>query len=258
MALAGKIALITGGASGLGRAAAARFLLQGARVAIVDLPTSEGEKVAKEFGAEKSLFQAADVTSETDVKGVLDAIEKAFQAAPNVVINCAGIAPPAKVLGRKGPHSLELFQSVLNINVSGTFNVLRLAAERMAAAEPYNADGERGVIINTASVAAFDGQVGQAAYAASKGAIAALTLPLARDLSSHGIRVNTIAPGIMLTPMMAGLPQKAQDVLSELVQFPKRLGDPDEYASLAQHIVENHYMNGETIRLDGSLRMPAK
>lgn len=188
----------------------------------------------------------------------LDAAQAAFGAAPSIVVNCAGIAPPARVLGKRGPHPLDAFARVLSVNVVGTFNVCRLAAARMAAGAPLRAGSEeRGVLINTASVAAFDGQVGQAAYAASKGAVAAMMLPMARELGAAGVRVVTIAPGVFETPMVAALPAKVQGELSALNPFPKRLGRPDEYAALAQHIVENEFINGDTIRLDGSLRMPA-
>lgn len=186
----------------------------------------------------------------------LDAAAAAFGSAPTIVVNSAGIASATRVLGKKGVHSLEAFLRVLTVNAGGTFNVCRLAAARMAAGSPYSADGERGVIINTASVAAFDGQIGQAAYSASKGAVAAMMLPLARELAAQGIRVCTIAPGVFLTPMVAGLPPKVQDELGAQVPFPKRLGQPDEYAALAAHIVENAMLNGEVIRLDGALRMP--
>ncbi len=189
------------------------------------------------------------------ISKVLTSAESHFGNKVSIVVNCAGIAPPAKVLGKKGPHNLDLFSKVLNVNVVGTFNVLRLAAERMATLPPGE-DGERGVVINTASVAAFEGQVGQAAYSASKGAVVAMMLPIARELASVGIRVVTIAPGVFLTPMVAGLPPKVQHELGAQVPFPSRLGKPDEYAALAQHIVENRLINGEVIRIDGALRMP--
>ena len=189
----------------------------------------------------------------------LDAAAAAFGAPPSIVVNCAGVAPPSKVLGKKGVHTYEHFARLLLVNAGGSFNVCRLAAERLAAAPPLAGGpeaGERGVLINTASVAAFDGQVGQAAYAASKGAVVAMMLPMARELAKLGIRVVTIAPGVFLTPMVAGLPPKVQDELGAQVPFPSRLGQPDEYAALAQHIVENRMLNGEVIRLDGALRMP--
>jgi NAD(P)-dependent dehydrogenase (short-subunit alcohol dehydrogenase family) len=190
------------------------------------------------------------------VSGALAKAESAFGGRVNVVVNCAGIAPPARVLGKKGPHSLELFAKVLTVNAVGTFNVTRLAAERMSGLEAGE-DGERGVVINTASIAAFEGQVGQAAYAASKGAVAAMTLPIARELARLGIRVVTLAPGVFLTPMVEGLPPKVQGELGAQVPFPSRLGRPDEYAALVEHVITNRFINGEVIRIDGALRMPA-
>jgi NAD(P)-dependent dehydrogenase (short-subunit alcohol dehydrogenase family) len=257
MSLVGRIALVTGAASGLGRATALRFARAGASVIFLDIPSSSGASVVAEAGP-RARFVGADVTSESDVSAALDTCVTAFGGAPSIIVNCAGIAPPAKVLGKRGPHPLDAFSRVLAVNVVGTFNVSRLAAARLAANPPYDTstDGERGVIINTASVAAFDGQIGQAAYAASKGAVAAMMLPMARELGSIGIRVVTIAPGVFLTPMVEGLPPKVQIDLGAMIPFPKRLGRPDEYASLAQHIVENRFINGECIRLDGSLRMP--
>ncbi len=197
----------------------------------------------------------APTPAHPQVNAALDSAEKAFGGKVSIVVNCAGVAPPARVLGSKGPHKLDAFTNVLMVNTVGTFNVLRLAAARMATAAPGE-DGERGVFINTASVAAFDGQIGQAAYAASKGAVAAMTLPIARELARVGIRVVTIAPGVFLTPMVEGLPPKVQADLGSQVPFPNRLGKPDEYAALAQHVVENRLINGEVIRIDGALRMP--
>lgn len=251
MRVAGAVALITGGASGLGRATAEALARDGARVLVVDLPSSEGVQVAGEIGGE---FIAADVTREEDVAA---AVGRAGElGALRVVVNCAGVATPGRVLGREGPLSLERFARVIDINLVGTFNVLRLAAAAMAAEEP---DGEeRGVIVNTASVAAFEGQVGQAAYAASKGGVAAMTLPLARDLADRQIRVMTIAPGLFATPMMAGLPERAQASLAEQVQHPPRLGRPEEYAALVRHIVANPMLNGEVIRLDGAVRLASR
>ena len=246
------VALVTGGGSGLGHATASRFVSQGAKVVLADL---RGEEAAEALGA-NAAFTRCDVTNEADVNAALDLAEGRFGTV-NVVVNCAGIAIAQKVLSTKGPHPLDAFQKVLAVNVAGTFNVIRLAAARMAASHP-NEGGERGVIVNTASVAAFDGQIGQAAYSASKGAIVGMTLPLARDLAPQGIRVCTIAPGIFATPMLAGLPEKARLALEQLVPFPSRLGDPDEYGLMAQQIVENAMLNGETIRLDGALRMPPK
>ncbi len=258
MSLAGRIALVTGAASGLGRATALRFLRAGASVVFVDQASSSGSTVAAEAGP-RARFAAADVTSEADVSAALDLCVSSFGGAPSIVVNCAGIAPPAKVIGKRGPHPLDAFAKVLSVNVVGTFNVCRLAAARLAAAPPFDtsADGERGVLINTASVAAFDGQIGQAAYSASKGAVAAMMLPMARELGSLGVRVVTIAPGVFLTPMVQALPPKVQGELSAQNPFPKRLGSPDEFAALAQHIVDNRFINGECIRLDGSLRLPA-
>lgn len=246
------VALITGGGSGLGHATASRFVRQGAKVVLADL---RGEEAAEALG-ENAAFARCDVTNEDDVNAALDLAEARFGSV-NVVVNCAGIAIAQKVLSSKGPHPLDAFQKILTVNVAGTFNVIRLAAVRMAASHP-NDGGERGVIVNTASVAAFDGQIGQAAYSASKGAIVGMTLPLARDLAPQGIRVCTIAPGIFATPMLAGLPEKARMALEQLVPFPSRLGDPDEYGLMVQQIVENAMLNGETIRLDGALRMPPK
>ena len=254
MKLDGASALITGGASGLGNATATRLAAAGVSVVIVDLPSSAGEDAAAKLG-ENARFVAADVAVESDVQAAVDA---AVGLAPlRIVVNCAGVATPGKVLGRDGILALADFSRVLQVNLIGTFNVVRLAAAAMSESEP-DAEGERGVIVNTASVAAFDGQIGQPAYAASKGGVHAMTLPLAREFARYGIRVNTIAPGIMETPMLKGLPQAAQDSLGQQVPFPSRLGRPDEYASLVQHIVENPYLNGETIRLDGAIRMAPK
>lgn len=257
--LANRVAIITGGASGLGRAAVTRFAKAGAKVAIVDLPTQPGAELAQSLGKDV-IFTPADVTSEEQIKNVLDTVLAKFGRAPNAVVQCAGIAYAAKVLGKKGPHPLDVFEKTLRINTVGTFNVARLAAERMAATEPLKADendkiGERGVIINTASIAAFEGQVGQAAYSASKGAVVGMMLPLARELSKNLIRVNTIAPGLFLTPLLMGLPPKVQDELAADVPFPSRLGIPEEYGALAEHIVSNRYINGEVVRIDGGLRM---
>ena len=251
MKLDGASALITGGASGLGNATATRLAAAGVSVVIVDLPSSAGADAAARLGG-NARFVPADVADEEQVQAAVDA---AVALAPlRVVVNCAGVATPGKVLGRDGTLPLADFSRVLQVNLLGTFNVVRLAATAMAGSEP-DADGERGAIINTASVAAFDGQIGQPAYAASKGGVHAMTLPLAREFARYGIRVNTIAPGIMETPMLKGLPQAAQDSLGEQVPFPSRLGRPDEYAAMVEHIVANGYLNGETIRLDGAIRM---
>ncbi len=244
-------AVITGAASGLGKACAQALRAAGAQVAILDRDTTRGPDTANEIGAH---FAETDVTDEASVASALDAAIQAMGAL-NVCINCAGIATAEKTLGREGPHALETFRRTIDINLVGSFNVLRLAAARMAQNTP-SGDGERGVIVNTASVAAFDGQKGQAAYAASKAGIAGLTLPVARDLARSGIRVMAIAPGIFLTPMLTGLGQEVMDGLAADVTFPKRLGRPEEYAALARFIIENTYLNGEVIRLDGALRMP--
>ncbi|WP_136056243.1 SDR family NAD(P)-dependent oxidoreductase [Microbacterium sp. K24] len=253
MQVSGQGALITGGASGLGLATARRLTAAGAHVTIVDLGSSKGAELAEELGG---LFVAADVTSADEVQA---AVAAAQAAAPlRVVVNCAGIAPPAKVLDRDGnPTALADFERVVRINLVGTFNVTSQASAVIAKNEPTDG-GDRGVIVNTASVAAFDGQIGQPAYASSKGGVHAMTLPIARELARYGIRVCTIAPGIMETPMLMGLPQEAQDSLGQQVPYPSRLGRPDEYAALVEHIVENGYLNGETIRLDGAIRMAPK
>ncbi|MDD7835975.1 MULTISPECIES: SDR family NAD(P)-dependent oxidoreductase [Paenarthrobacter] len=263
MDINGTVALVTGGASGLGAATAKRLFDAGASVVLVDLPQSAGEAYAAELNARsvggKAVFAPADVTNEAQIQSAVDA---ASSLGPlRIVVNCAGIATPGKVLGRDGVLPLETFNRVIQINLVGTFNVIRLAAAAMAETEPVSTDlggPERGVIINTASVAAFEGQIGQPAYAASKGAVAAMTLPLARELARSLIRVATIAPGIFETPMMAGLPQAAQDSLGQQVPHPARLGRAAEYANLAAHIVENAMLNGETIRLDGAIRMGIK
>ncbi len=252
MELGSVIAMVTGGASGLGRATAARLAKSGAKVTILDLESSTGAETAAELG-ENVQFVATDVTSEEDVTRALDATVERW-GTPNVLVNCAGIAIATRTVSKRGAHPLDAFAKVLTVNTVGSFNTIRLTSERMSAAEP-NEGLERGVIINTASVAAYDGQIGQAAYAASKGAVVGMTLPIARDLSRFGIRVCTIAPGIFKTPMLAGLPEKAQQSLGEQVPFPSRLGDPDEYAQMAAAIITNPMLNGETIRLDGALRM---
>ncbi|GAA2058117.1 3-hydroxyacyl-CoA dehydrogenase [Leifsonia soli] len=253
MQLDGCSAIVTGGASGLGNATAHALAEAGARVVIVDLPRSEGEKAAVALGPH-ARFVPADVTNEAEVQA---AVDTASGLAPlRVVVNCAGIATAEKVLGRDGVIPLEHFERVIRVNLIGTFNVVRLAAAAIAQTEPVGE--ERGVIVNTASVAAFDGQIGQPAYSASKGGVAAMTLPLAREFARSLIRVMTIAPGIFETPMMAGLPQAAQDSLAAQVPHPSRLGRPAEYAALVGAIVENPMLNGETIRLDGAIRMQPK
>jgi NAD(P)-dependent dehydrogenase (short-subunit alcohol dehydrogenase family) len=244
--------IVTGGSSGLGAATVRRFHERGARVAIADVNVEAGQRLADELGS-RALFYRTDVTSELDARGVVDTTRERFGALHGLV-NCAGIGPAERVSGKKGAHRLETFTQVIHVNLIGAFNMLRLAAVAMASNEP-NAAGERGVIVNTASVAVWDGQIGQAAYAASKGGIVAMTLPIARELATSGIRVCTIAPGIFQTPMLAGLPEEVQAALGKSVPFPPRLGRPDEYAALAQQIVENEMLNGESIRLDGALRM---
>jgi NAD(P)-dependent dehydrogenase (short-subunit alcohol dehydrogenase family) len=248
MDIDGSAALITGGASGLGRATAQRLLQAGARVVVLDLPGEDAERAAHDLGA---TFAPADVRDEDAVARAVDAA--AGLAPLRIVVNCAGVATPGRVIGKRGVLALDDFSRVVNINLIGTFNVVRLAAERMLATDPVGE--ERGVIVNTASVAAFDGQIGQAAYSASKGGIAGMTLPLARDLADKLIRVVAIAPGIFKTPMMAGLPQDAQDSLAKQIPHPSRLGDPSEYAMLVEHIIRNPMLNGEVIRLDGAIRM---
>jgi NAD(P)-dependent dehydrogenase (short-subunit alcohol dehydrogenase family) len=243
---------ITGGGSGLGAATARLLVENGAHVALADVDEEAGEQMASQIGSGAE-FVRTDVTDEESVQDALDSVVEIFGSL-NGAVNCAGIGPAAKVVGKKGVHDLGLFTKTVEINLVGTFNVIRFAAVRLAENE-LGEDGERGVIINTASVAAYDGQIGQAAYAASKGGVVALTLPVARELASSGIRVVTIAPGIFETPMLAALPEDAKDSLGKQVPFPPRLGRPEEYAALAKHIVENQMLNGEVIRLDGGIRM---
>ena len=253
MDIVGAPALVTGGASGLGFAPAPRLAAAGAHVVIVDLPTSPGAERAAEIGG---TFVPADVT---DPEQIAFAVGAAGDHGPlRVVVNCAGVAPPAKVLDREGaPTDLAHFEKIVRVNLIGTYNVISQASAAIANTEPTDG-GDRGVIVNTASVASFDGQIGQPAYSASKGGVHAMTLPIARELARYGIRVCTIAPGIMETPMLAGLPEAAQQSLGQQVPYPQRLGRPDEYASLALEIVRNGYLNGETIRLDGAIRMAPK
>lgn len=274
--LASRIALITGAASGLGRATAERFVREGARVILCDLPSTQGLSIAADLckyeNAARAMFVATDVTQTDQVEAALNAAENLYGGSVDTVVNCAGIALARKTVSPLDDgdlpawrvHDLESFERVLNVNVAGTFNVIRLAVERMVKSKIETSissdDGgnERGIIVNTSSIAAYDGQIGQAAYAASKGAIVGMTLPLARDLASHGIRVNTIAPGLFRTPLLEALPPKVQQELGASVPFPSRLGKPDEYAALVQSIVENPMINAEVIRIDGGLRMPPK
>ena len=248
--LADSVALVTGGASGLGRATAEALVEAGAKVVLLDLPGDRLDKAAAEL-AERAVAAAADVRDEATVSA---AVSTATGLGPlRVVVNCAGVATPGRILGREGPLSLETYRTVIDINLVGTFNVMRLAAAAMRDNEPL--DGDRGVIVNTASVAAFEGQVGQAAYASAKGGVASLTISAARDLAQWGIRVMTIAPGIFETPMVRGLPEKAQASLAQQMPHPNRLGLPEEYAALVRHIVENPYLNGDVIRLDAAVRL---
>jgi NAD(P)-dependent dehydrogenase (short-subunit alcohol dehydrogenase family) len=252
MNIADSIAVVTGGASGLGRATVERFLAGGGRAAILDRPASAGAEVARQLGP-KALFVPADVTNADEVTAAFQTAVDRFGAI-HVLVNCAGIGIAQKTLGKQGPARLDDFTFVIQVNLIGTFNCIRLAAVHMAKNAP-NAEGERGVVVNTASVAAFDGQIGQAAYSASKGGIVGMTLPIARDFADLGIRVVTIAPGLFDTPLLAALPEPARASLAKQVPFPPRLGRPPEYAALACHIVENAMLNGETIRLDGAIRM---
>jgi NAD(P)-dependent dehydrogenase (short-subunit alcohol dehydrogenase family) len=255
MKIQGSAALVTGGASGLGEATVRRLVAAGARVVILDRDEKRGPALEKELG-ERARFVKTDVTSADEVQKAVDAANEL--GGLRIAVSCAGVGWAARTLNKEGQaHDLELFKTVVGINLIGTFNVSRLAAAAIAKQAPLD-DGERGVIINTASVAAFDGQIGQVAYTASKAGVAGMTLPMARDLSAVGIRVLTIAPGTMDTPMLAQLPEAARQALAAGIPFPKRLGTADDYAKLAQHIVENGYLNGETIRLDGALRMPPK
>jgi NAD(P)-dependent dehydrogenase (short-subunit alcohol dehydrogenase family) len=252
MQIKNKTFLVTGGSSGLGAATVRRLVNNGGNVVIVDLNVEAGEQMAAELG-DRARFVQTNVTDEASVQTAVATALDTFGGLHGAV-NCAGIAIGEKTVGREGPHNLDSFTRVIQVNLIGTFNVIRLAATAMSQAEP-NAAGERGVIINTASVAAFDGQMGQAAYSASKGGIVGMTLPIARDLARSGIRVVTIAPGIFETAMLAGMPDKIRESLGQQVPFPSRLGRPDEYAALAQHIIENEMLNGEVIRLDGAIRM---
>ena len=256
MNILGKVCVVTGGASGLGAATAQHLVAQGAKVILVDMNQELGQQLQQQLG-ENADFVAVDVTDENQVQQLFNHIEQKYGQL-NGLVNCAGIAPSAKVLGRDGLHDLAMFQKVLNINVTGSFNMIRFAAQLMAKYDLAADEEERGVIVNTASVAAFDGQIGQSAYSASKGAIVGMTLPLARELAREAIRVMTIAPGIMETPMLKAFPQHVQDALGQMVPFPPRLAKPEEFAQLVGHIFENGYLNGEVIRLDGAIRMQPK
>lgn len=250
MQLAGNVALVTGGASGLGLATATELVAAGATVVLADLPSSPGTAAAESLG-DAAVFVPTDVTQESSVQ---KAVDRAVGLGPlRVVVNCAGVGTPGRVLGRSGPLPLDAFARVVTVNLVGTFNVVRLAVAAMAETDPV--DGERGVVVNTASAAAYDGQIGQAAYSASKGGVVGMTLPLARDLADRLIRVMTIAPGLFDTPMLQGLPEPARQSLAQQVPMPSRLGDPAEYAALVRHVCENRMLNGEVIRLDGAIRM---
>jgi NAD(P)-dependent dehydrogenase (short-subunit alcohol dehydrogenase family) len=252
MQIQNSVFIITGGASGLGAATARMIAENGGKVMLADVQDTAGEKLATEL---KGRFVKCDVTSEADAKAAVDAALEI--GTLRGLVNCAGVAPAVKTVGKDGPHPLDIFQKTVNVNLIGTFNMARLAADAMSRTE-VGAQGERGVIINTASVAAYDGQIGQTAYAASKAAVVGLTLPMARDLARYGIRVMTIAPGIFETPMLLGMPQEVRDALGRTVPFPPRLGKPEEFAHLAKTIIENVMLNGETIRLDGAIRMQPK
>lgn len=255
MQIRDSVFIVSGGASGLGAGVARHLVAQGGRVVLADMNAAAGEALARELG-ESARFVATNVADEDSAQACVATAVEHFGALHGLV-NCAGVVIGEKTLGREGPHALASFRRVIDINLVGSFNMIRLAVAAMDRNAP-NADGERGVVVNTASVAAFDGQVGQVAYAASKGGIVAMTLPMARDLSRNGIRVMTIAPGIFETPMMAGMPPEVQESLGKGVPFPPRLGRPTEFAALAAHIVENAYLNGEVIRLDGAIRLSPK
>ncbi len=255
MDIKNKVAVVTGGASGLGEACARSLVEAGAKVALLDLNEGKGRELAAELGP-AAIFCSTDVADEASVQAAIDATVKAFGSI-HVALNCAGIGIAVKVLGKEGPASIGQFNKVIQVNLIGTMNVIRLAAAKMVGNEP-NADGEKGVVINTASVAAFDGQIGQAAYSASKGGIVSMTLPIAREFAEYGIRVVTIAPGLFDTPLLATLPEKTRIALGQMVPFPKRLGQPAEFAALVRHVLENVMLNGEVVRLDGSIRMAAR
>ena len=252
MEIAGKVFIVTGGASGLGEGTARMLVANGAKVVIADMQVEKGEAIAKELGATNAAFVKCDVSQEADGQA---AVAKAVAMGKLMgLVNCAGIAPAEKTVGKSGAHNLGVFNKTIMVNLVGTFNMIRLAADAMCKNEPEDT-GERGVMISTASVAAYDGQIGQAAYSASKGGVVGMTLPIARDLARNGIRNMTIAPGIFGTPMMFGMPKDVQDSLAASVPFPSRLGTPLDYAKLAKHIIENDMLNGEVIRLDGAIRL---
>ena len=255
MDIRNSISVVTGGASGLGEACVRDLVDEGGKAAIFDFAEERGEKIASELG-DAVTFCRTDITNETDVRAAIEKTIEAFGAI-HIAVNCAGVGIPAKVLGKEGPMSMDHFNKVVQINLMGTMNVVRLAAEKMVKNQG-NGDGEKGVVINVASVAAFDGQIGQAAYSASKAGVAGMTLPIAREFAEYGIRVMTVAPGIFRTPMLMGLPENVQEALGKMVPFPNRLGEPTEFAALVRHIVENRMLNGEVIRLDGAIRMAAK
>ncbi|MEI6116575.1 MAG: 3-hydroxyacyl-CoA dehydrogenase [Burkholderiales bacterium] len=252
MEIANKVFIVTGGASGLGAGTASMLTQAGARVVLADVQDAAGQALAAELGQR---YVHCDVTQEADAQAVVAAALEL--GALFGLVNCAGVAPAARTVGKNGAHALDLFQKVININLVGTFNMIRIAAQAMSKNEP-DASGERGVLINTASVAAYDGQIGQSAYAASKSGVVGMTLPIARDLAPLGIRCVTIAPGIFGTPMIFGMPQQVQDSLAASIPFPSRLGRPEDFAKLVHHIISNEMLNGETIRLDGAIRMPPK
>ena len=254
MDINGKVAVVTGGASGIGQAVARRIAGAGGKVVIFDLNEEAGQAMVAELGADNCVFATVNVVDEDSAKAGIEAAVGSFGTI-HIIVNCAGIGNAAKTLGRDGPFPMDVWSKVIAVNLTGTFNVLRLCAEVMAKHDPVTDDGARGAIINTASVAAYEGQMGQAAYSASKGGVIGMTLPIARDLMNEGIRVNTILPGIFKTPLLMGLPEKAIEALNASVPFPKRLGEPEEYAKLALCMIETGYFNGEDVRLDGAIRM---
>ena len=255
MEIKDSVAVVTGGASGLGEATVRNYVEGGGLVSILDLQEEKGQVLASELG-DSAIFCSANVTDEQSVQSAIDKTLEAFGAV-QIAVNCAGVGDAAKVLGKGGPISMDDFNRVVQINLIGTMNVIRLAAEKMVANAP-NEEGEKGVVINTASVAAYDGQIGQASYSASKAAIIGMTLPIAREFAAYGLRIVTIAPGLFETPLLMALPEKVKDALGKMVPFPNRLGKPSEFALLARQIIENPMLNGETIRLDGAIRMAAK